>query len=71
MSNKIRPLLSLVIPACNEQNRLPATFQQIREHIVKWAFSFELIVVVEPSEDRTPGAGARGSAVVAKSRGAY
>ena len=53
MSSEIRPLLSLVIPAYNEQNRLPATFQQIREHIVRWAFSFELIVVVEPSEDRT------------------
>ena len=53
MSNEIRPLLSLVIPAYNEQNRLPATFQQIREHITKWAFPFELIIVVEPSEDRT------------------
>jgi dolichyl-phosphate beta-glucosyltransferase len=53
MSNEIQPLLSLVIPAYNEQNRLPATFQQIREHVARWAFPFELIVVVEPSEDRT------------------
>jgi dolichyl-phosphate beta-glucosyltransferase len=53
MSNEIQPLLSLVIPAYNEQNRLPVTFQQIREHITRWAFPFELIVVVEPSQDRT------------------
>jgi dolichyl-phosphate beta-glucosyltransferase len=53
MSNENRPLLSLVIPAYNEQDRLPATLQEIRRRISKWRFPFELIVVVEPSEDKT------------------
>jgi dolichyl-phosphate beta-glucosyltransferase len=53
MSNENRPHLSLVVPAYNEQERLPSTFQQIREHISRWKFPFELVVVVEPSEDKT------------------
>jgi dolichyl-phosphate beta-glucosyltransferase len=53
MSNQIRPLLSLVIPAYNEANRLPATLQQIQEHRRLWNFPNEIIIVVEPSEDET------------------
>ena len=53
MSNQIRPLLSLVIPAYNEANRLPATLQRIQEHRRAWNFSNEIIIVVEPSEDET------------------
>jgi dolichyl-phosphate beta-glucosyltransferase len=53
MSNQIRPLLSLVIPAYNEANRLPATLQRIREHRQSWDFRNEVIIVVEPSEDGT------------------
>jgi len=53
MSNEIRPLLSLVIPAYNEANRLPATLQRIREHQRSWNFPNEIIIVVEPSVDGT------------------
>jgi dolichyl-phosphate beta-glucosyltransferase len=53
MSNQIRPLLSLVVPAYNEANRLPATLERIREHRRSWNFRNEVIVVVEPSDDGT------------------
>ncbi|MBV8142703.1 MAG: glycosyltransferase family 2 protein [Verrucomicrobia bacterium] len=53
MSNQIRPLLSLVIPAYNEADRLPGTLRQIEEHRRSWDFSNEIIIVVEPSEDGT------------------
>jgi dolichyl-phosphate beta-glucosyltransferase len=53
MSNQIRPLLSLVIPAYKEADRLPSTLQRIQEHRRSWKFSSEIIIVVEPSEDRT------------------
>jgi dolichyl-phosphate beta-glucosyltransferase len=53
MSNQIRPLLSLVIPAYKEADRLPATLQRIEEHRRSWNFSSEIIIVVEPSEDNT------------------
>jgi dolichyl-phosphate beta-glucosyltransferase len=55
MSNQIRPLLSLVIPAYNEAERLPATLQRIQAHRRSWNFSHEIIIVVEPSEDGTLG----------------
>jgi dolichyl-phosphate beta-glucosyltransferase len=53
MSNQIRPLLSLVIPAYNEAERLPATLERIQEHRRSWTFSNEIIVVVEPGQDGT------------------
>ena len=53
MSNQIRPLLSLVIPAYNEADRLPDTIQRIQEHRRSWNFPNEVIIVVEPSEDGT------------------
>lgn len=53
MSNEIRPLLSLVIPAYNEADRLPATIRRIEKHRRLWSFSSEIIIVVEPSEDQT------------------
>jgi dolichyl-phosphate beta-glucosyltransferase len=53
MSNQIRPLLSLVIPAYNEADRLPATLQRLQEHRRSWNFPSEIIFVVEPSEDGT------------------
>ncbi len=53
MSNQIQPHLSLVIPAYNEINRLPAALEQISAHRTQWGFPLELIIVVEPSEDGT------------------
>jgi dolichyl-phosphate beta-glucosyltransferase len=53
MSKQIRPLVSLIIPAYNEAGRLPDTIQRIQEHRRSWKFPIEVIIVVEPSEDRT------------------
>jgi dolichyl-phosphate beta-glucosyltransferase len=53
MSKQIRPFLSLIIPAYNEAGRLPGTIQRIQAHSRSWKFPFEVIIVVEPSEDRT------------------
>ena len=53
MSNQIRPLLSLIVPAYNEADRLPDTIQRIQKHSRSWKFPIEVIVVVEPSEDQT------------------
>ena len=53
MSTQIRPHLSLVIPAFNEAHRLPQTLQEIRRHSSNWVFSYEVLVVVEPSVDGT------------------
>jgi dolichyl-phosphate beta-glucosyltransferase len=53
MSNQIRPLLSLIVPAYNEAGRLPETIQRIKKHSRSWNFPIEVIVAVEPSEDRT------------------
>jgi dolichyl-phosphate beta-glucosyltransferase len=53
MSKQIRPLLSLIIPAYKEADRLPDTIQRIQQHRRSWNFPIEVIIVVEPSEDRT------------------
>jgi dolichyl-phosphate beta-glucosyltransferase len=53
MSNQIRTLLSLIVPAYNEADRLPDTIRRIQKHSFSWNFPIEVIVVVEPSEDRT------------------
>ncbi len=53
MSKQIRPHLSLVIPAYNEAHRLPVTLQELIRHRQSWPFSFEVLVVVEPSVDGT------------------
>jgi dolichyl-phosphate beta-glucosyltransferase len=53
MSTQILPHLSLVIPAYNEARRLPNTLQELKEYCSRWNFSFEVIIVVEPSTDET------------------
>ena len=53
MSNQIRPLLSLIVPAYNEADRLPDTILRIQKHSRSWKFPIEVIVVVEPSDDQT------------------
>ena len=53
MSTQILPHLSLVIPAYNEARRLPGTLKALRDYCGRWAFLFEIIIVVEPSTDET------------------
>jgi glycosyltransferase involved in cell wall biosynthesis len=45
--------LSIVIPAYNEERRLPATLQQIRAYLADQPFAGEVIVVDDGSDDRT------------------
>ncbi|MHB0871511.1 MAG: dolichyl-phosphate beta-glucosyltransferase [Chloroflexota bacterium] len=48
-----RPYLSLVVPAYNEQGRLPATLQKMREFLTHQSFSYEVLVVDDGSQDGT------------------
>jgi dolichyl-phosphate beta-glucosyltransferase len=49
----IRPFLSLVFPAHNEESRLPATLEQAAEFLKNQPYSSEIIVVENGSTDRT------------------
>ena len=47
------PFLSLIIPAHNEENRLPGTLQQVLAFLSTQPYSFEVLVVENASLDRT------------------
>jgi glycosyltransferase involved in cell wall biosynthesis len=47
------PALSIVIPAYNEDQRLPTTLAEIRRHLIEDSVSFEIIVVDDGSTDGT------------------
>lgn len=47
------PLLSLIIPAYNEANRLPRTLPQVVEFVVAQPYQVEVIVVNNNSKDNT------------------
>jgi len=46
--------LSLVIPAYNEQERLPATLEAVITHLSEQPYAWEVIVADDGSEDATP-----------------
>lgn len=48
-----KPFLSLIIPAYNEAERLPATLEKIVEFLHSQSYTYELIVVENGSEDKT------------------
>ena len=48
-----RPLLSLIIPAYNEEKRLPHTLEQICQFVQQQSYQAEIIVVENGSTDRT------------------
>ena len=48
-----RPFLSIVIPAYNEENRLPKTLEQVCSFIESQAYRAEVLVVENGSNDRT------------------
>lgn len=48
-----KPYLSIVIPAHNEEDRLPVTLQQVLEFTEKQDYSTEVIIVENGSQDRT------------------
>jgi glycosyltransferase involved in cell wall biosynthesis len=45
--------LSLIIPAHDEERRLPATFDRIREYLDRQPYRAEVLVVENASSDRT------------------
>lgn len=47
------PFLSIVIPAYNEEHRLPGSLQKIDEFLNQQSYTFEVIVVENGSTDRT------------------
>jgi dolichyl-phosphate beta-glucosyltransferase len=47
------PWLSVVIPAYNEERRLPATLEKLRAHLSRSSFSYDIWVVDNGSTDRT------------------
>ena len=49
----MNPFVSIVIPAHNEQNRLPGTLEQIFHFLEQQSFTAEVIVVENGSTDRT------------------
>lgn len=48
-----RPRLSIVVPAYNEQTRLPASLDAIQRYLARQPQSWEVVVVDDGSEDRT------------------
>jgi glycosyltransferase involved in cell wall biosynthesis len=48
-----RPWLSIVVPAYNEETRLPASLQKISAYLTRQEYTSEIIVVDDGSEDRT------------------
>jgi glycosyltransferase involved in cell wall biosynthesis len=48
-----RPFLSLIIPANNEAQRLPATLERVQGFLATQAFSSEVLVIENGSRDRT------------------
>lgn len=47
------PFLSVVIPAYNEEDRLPATIPQVMSFLSRQGYTYEVIVVDDGSTDRT------------------
>lgn len=47
------PFLSIVIPAYNEESRLPSTLQSVFDFLARQAYESEVIVVDNASRDRT------------------
>jgi dolichyl-phosphate beta-glucosyltransferase len=53
LNNSLKPFLSIIIPAHNEEKRLPGTLEQIFHFLEKQPFPSEVIVVENGSNDRT------------------
>ena len=49
----MNPFFSIVIPAYNEENRLPSTLEQLLHFLEKQPFASEIIVVENGSDDQT------------------
>jgi dolichyl-phosphate beta-glucosyltransferase len=52
---KTQPLLSIIIPAYNEEDRLPKSLEQIGSFVARQPYSTEVLVVNDGSQDNTVG----------------
>ena len=48
-----QPYLSVIVPAYNEQRRLPKTLSSIDSYLRKQPYDYEILVVSDGSKDRT------------------
>jgi dolichyl-phosphate beta-glucosyltransferase len=53
LNNNLTPFLSIIIPAHNEENRLPGTLEQVFHFLEQQPYSCEVLVVENDSSDRT------------------
>jgi len=63
-----RPFLSVVIPAYNEEHRLPPTFAVVKEYLAQQRYASEIIVVDNASADRTAEVARRAGVEVIEER---
>lgn len=52
ISNGVK--LSVIIPAYNEERRLPKTLREIDKYLSRQTYSYEVLVVSDGSQDKTP-----------------
>jgi dolichyl-phosphate beta-glucosyltransferase len=52
------PDISIVVPAFNEERRLPATLERLARYCERTRVAWEIVAVIEKSEDRTAEAAA-------------
>ncbi len=64
-----RPFLSLIIPAYNEERRLPSTLEKVSSFLNSQPYSAEVLVVNNASTDQTPEIIARAASEIAYLRG--
>ena len=53
LDSTLNPFLSIIIPAYNEENRLPRTLEQVFHFLGKQSFKSDVIVVENGSTDKT------------------
>jgi glycosyltransferase involved in cell wall biosynthesis len=53
LNKNLIPFLSIIIPAHNEENRLPRTLEQVFQFLERQSFPYEVIIVENGSIDRT------------------
>lgn len=49
----MKPYLSIILPAHNEETRLPETFKQVGQFVLTQSYAIEIVIVENASSDRT------------------
>lgn len=49
----MKPYLSIIIPAYNEQDRLPETLQKLQKYLEKQDYKYEVLIINDGSKDQT------------------